>query len=633
MDQRCCRSKTCVFICFKRPNYDYEYELVAVQCSTGKTLSFVIPIVQELQSVRPKLQRSDGVHAIVLVPTRELALQCLEVFQSLVKPFLWLVPGAVMGGEKKKSEKARLRKGLTVLVATPGRLLDHIENTSTMTLSGVRWLILDEADRLLDMGFEKDIAAIVTALNAQQVDGATSRRQTVLLSATLTAGVHRMAGMSLRDPEQVFVGADAPVRAEPASSSTATGSEGFTLPDQLGQEFVIVPSKLRLVTLTAFILSKCKLAKAGKLLVFLSTQDSVDFHYKLLDGILNHSAGGATTALPDDVGDTDASASSLLPKISEDDEVKFFRLHGSMTQMERTDVFNQYKMAMTGVLLSTDVAARGLDMRNISWVVQYDPPGAPANYIHRIGRTARIGSSGQALLFLTPAEVKYVTVLNNHNISLNELQCAKILQCLLGEVTWLHSRKKSDIPRTPEEAATRLMMVMENYVLLNSEMHDIARKAYASSVRGYATHPSSLKHIFHVRNLHLGHVAKSFGLREAPKAVGHTTSKSHTKLSKKPKRKRLHIEAGKSRPRPSGLQMSDANRVPIGRSSNSVSEFGSGLSDRGKSSKSLAPKAVHKVGSKVVKDRKAIAGRRVYMKKQVGKSSTKKIKSASLTAG
>lgn len=157
-----------------------------------------------------------------------------------------------MGGEKRKSEKARLRKGINILISTPGRLVDHIKSTKNLHFNRIRWLIVDEADRILDLGFEKDITVILNAVNAE-----CQERQNVLLSATLTEGVTRLADISLHNPVSISVldkSWDQPNPKEVDSIQL----DSFAIPESLDQHVVLVPSKLRLVCLAAFILQKCK---------------------------------------------------------------------------------------------------------------------------------------------------------------------------------------------------------------------------------------------------------------------------------------------------------------------------------------------------------------------------------------
>ncbi|KAM9218169.1 ATP-dependent DNA helicase DDX31 isoform 2-T2 [Leptosomus discolor] len=377
--------------------------LVRSQTGSGKTLAYGIPLVQSLQGMKSKIQRSDGPYALILVPTRELALQSFDTMQKLLKPFAWIVPGVLMGGEKRKSEKARLRKGINILVSTPGRLVDHIKSTECIHFRRTQWLIIDEADRILDLGFEKDVAVILNALNAER-----ETRQNVLLSATLTEGVTRLADISLNDPIRISIADEVQKVLKPASqtdrqassSSNCMDQENFAIPEKLKQYVMIVPSKLRLVTLAAFILEKCKFEKHHKMIIFFSSCEQVEFHYELLLKVLS---GGLESEQPQH-----SSLSSAC--------LQFLRLHGSMEQEERTEVFQEFLKSKTGVLLCTDVAARGLDLPQVTWIVQYNAPASPAEYIHRIGRTARIGCHGNSLLVLAPSEAEYVSLLASHKI-------------------------------------------------------------------------------------------------------------------------------------------------------------------------------------------------------------------------
>ncbi|CAB4018881.1 probable ATP-dependent RNA helicase DDX31 [Paramuricea clavata] len=341
---------------------------------TGKTLAYVIPVVQSLQDILPKIQRIDGPYCLILVPTRELASQTLTVIQQVLKPFIWIVPGCVTGGEKRKSEKARLRKGVNILVATPGRLVDHLKTTQCLTMAQLKWLILDEADRLLDLGFEQDISFILSTIKEH-----TSRKvQKVLLSATLSRGVENLLDVSMENPVTIDLTKEGNSEREQVEYQT---------PSLLEQFCVVVPMKLRLVTLAAFL--QRKYLKNCKIIVFFTTQDSVDFHFVLY--------------------------SSTLTTV-EGDKLKFLKLHGKLSQHERTEVFSNFKDSDQGILLCTDVAARGLDLPSVNWIVQYNPPVSSTDYVHRVGRTARIGMSGQALLFLLPTEVPYLNILSEQNL-------------------------------------------------------------------------------------------------------------------------------------------------------------------------------------------------------------------------
>uniref|UniRef100_A0A8C1LJH4 ATP-dependent RNA helicase n=1 Tax=Cyprinus carpio TaxID=7962 RepID=A0A8C1LJH4_CYPCA len=451
-----------------------------------------------------------------------LALQSFQMFQKLLKPFTWIVPGVLMGGEKRKAEKARLRKGINVLISTPGRLVDHIKNTLSIAFSAVRWLILDEADRTLDLGFEKDLTVILNALNATGL-----ARQNVLLSATLTEGLSRLASISMKEPVTIHVseGSEETVEACPQAAPQAL-SDSYVVPERLQQHVVVVPSKLHLVCLAAFILAKCKFEQRQKLIVFISSCEAVEFLLTLFTAILCEKPSTTSTK------HTSAS-------------LNFYRLHGNMRQEERTEVFQEFSQCKTGILLCTDVAARGLDLPQVTWIVQYNPPVSAVEYVHRVGRTARIGAQGSSLLFLTPSEMAFVDVLANHNISLSEMKMEDILANLMkderfkGRGKWDSKRSAAAFEQEVRERATVLQTDFENYVHANNESLQTAKCALQSFLRAYTTYPSSLKHIFHIRSLHLGHAAKSFGLRDAPQGLGSsiTTNPANSKDSKKGKDK------------------------------------------------------------------------------------------------
>ncbi|XP_018614826.1 probable ATP-dependent RNA helicase DDX31 isoform X2 [Scleropages formosus] len=474
--------------------------VVRSQTGSGKTLAYGIPLVQSLQAIQPKIKRADGPFAVIVVPTRELAQQSFQIIQKLLKPFTWIVPGVLMGGEKRKSEKARLRKGINILIATPGRLVDHINNTLSIAFSAVRWLVLDEADRTLDLGFEKDLTVILNAINTTS-----PCRQNVLLSATLTEGVSRLAGISVRDPVSIHVGEGTEECA--AAVPQASGiPHGFAVPEKLKQYMVLVPSKLRLVCLGAFILGKAKFEKGHKLIVFLSSCEAVEFLLALFTTVL-------------------CKEEDLSPSSSQPAPLLFYQLHGNMMQEERMEVFKEFSQCKTGILLCTDVAARGLDLPQVTWIVQYNPPASPAEYVHRVGRTARIGAQGSSLLFLTPSETAYINVLADHNISMSEMKVQDILANLMlddqfkGRGKWGNKKSAGAIEQEVRERATVLQTEFENAVHANKNSVQSAKKALQSFLRAYTTYPAGLKRIFHIRSLHLGHAAKSFGLRDAPQGL------------------------------------------------------------------------------------------------------------------
>ncbi|CAK9812681.1 Probable ATP-dependent RNA helicase CG8611 [Anthophora quadrimaculata] len=599
--------------------------LIRSQTGSGKTLAYALPIVECLHKIRPKLNRNSGLNALIVVPTRELALQTYECFLKLIKPFTWIVPGYLAGGEKRKAEKARLRKGCNILVGTPGRLLDHIKRTRALRLNDVKYFVLDEADRMFDMGYERDISGIVSALkvsapsedtgydaikllrqNTKKVftdddiehiennadlkdsekcnqgepigktnksgdsdseddrdednakrkqeyhsssdnesdDGEpfvkskksekrkvctdstetkesnvltdnteqkendnnsvdSSRRQTILLSATLTQAVEKLAGLAMNHP--IFVDA-AKENLENVGGDAGDINEDLVVPQSVTQTYIVTPPKLRMVTLSAYIAGKCQSHGQHKVLIFMATQDMVDYHTEILSSVL-------TKPIDEDDDDSD-------PLV----DVEFFKLHGSMTQKERTEVFKTFRLAKSGVLLCTDVAARGLDLPKVDCVIQYTGPTSARDYVHRIGRTARAGSSGSATIFLTPPEIEFVRMLESRRIRIKQENMEDVLDKLLS-----HLSKHS----SPHNAAIALQNDFENLVLEDSKLRQKAYKAYTSWIRFYSSYPRDMKEIFNRRDAHLGHYAKSFALRETPQRIGGAGKKIYEKESSK----------------------------------------------------------------------------------------------------
>ncbi|KAI0344702.1 DEAD-domain-containing protein [Trametopsis cervina] len=583
------------------------------QTGSGKTLSFLLPIIQDLLplSSHSYIDRSIGTLAIIIAPTRELAKQISDVLEALLTLRLrpadesaedgsagprltrWLVSGLLTGGATRTHEKARLRKGLPILVATPGRLLDHLQNTSSLNVGKCRWLVLDEADRLMELGFEETITGIIKGLDGRQklakqaVEEGKSmevggwdwnrRRRTVLCSATIQDDVQKLAGTALQNPIVIKAMQDdetsqLDLLLNPGSltSDVIPGSNKFTPPSQLSQKYVVVPLKLRLVALVALLrslLSQTQGKRSTKVIVFLTCTDSVDFHWNLLGGTAmgdEETPKESTSEDEDEDEDADSKSddeskpqkpvgekvevqSPLLPDTS------IFRLHGSLplqTRLASLRGFSSVPSTKPGakavpssqcsVLLCTSVASRGLDLPLVRAVIQYDlPTESGANeYVHRVGRTARVGKGGEAWSFVAPSEVEWVKWVqgkmgggpedapSKKNITLEQVSIDSVLKKGFGG-------KGSEF----EARATEVQLSFERWVLRSKDNAATARKAFLSHIRAYATHPSDEKHMFHVRHLHLGHLAKAFALREAPSVTGGGGAGGAKKLKPKPKGK------------------------------------------------------------------------------------------------
>ncbi|CAN8317699.1 unnamed protein product [Cochlearia groenlandica] len=514
--------------------------LVNAATGTGKTIAYLAPIIHHLQGYSPKVDRSHGTFALVIVPTRELCLQVYETLEKLLHRFHWIVPGYVMGGEKKAKEKARLRKGITILIATPGRLLDHLKNTASFVHKNLRWVIFDEADCILELGYDKEIEQIIKLLGSGQNDEEESddivtkgvQKQNLLLSATLNEKVNHLAKLSLDNP--VMIGIDSsklqqnvPIESPGSpdsdeenmvihvNKSANPSSEDYGIPSQLVQKYVKVPCGVRLVALLSVLKNLFEREASQKVVVFFSTRAAVDFHYSLLNEF---------QWPPKSETQEDQETKELFLKC------KTFRLHGSMEQEDRRSAFGTFKAEKQALLLSTDVAARGLDFPKVRCIIQYDCPGEATEYVHRVGRTARIGEKGEALLFLQPVEIDYLKDLKKHGASLTEYPLLKVLDKfpLPGHMP----RIKKVISLESHPWVISLQRALEFITYGEPKMKNLAKNAFVSWVRGYAAHKGELKSIFVVKKLHLGHVAKSFALKEQPSLVG----QAHHKQTMKRKR-------------------------------------------------------------------------------------------------
>ena len=511
------------------------------ETGSGKTLAYLLPLVQRITALSGRrdpesestnaniaVHRYSGLFAIILAPTRELCKQISVVLERLLGCARWIVAGTVIGGEKKKSEKARLRKGLNILVATPGRLADHLENTKALDVSNVRWLVLDEGDRLMDLGFEDEIQKIVRKLDEKQQDGdipgLRKRRTNILCSATMKTNVQRLGEISLKDAE--LIKAEAAVGEERSDAGNAP-SKGtvFSAPAQLKQSYTVVAAKLRLVTLTALL--KRTFARKGsvmKAIAFVSCADSVDFHF---EAFTREPAAKATSngvdALPINKPSQNQSVTfnydlaldfalywSTLDidygfQVPGPDPrgVGLYKLHGSLPQATRTSIVKQFSSTTSpSLLIATDVASRGLDLPNLDLVIEYDPAFSSEDHLHRIGRTARLGRDGRALIFLTPGpEEGYVEVLKSAYKTAAE-GAASVTHTPADEILKKGFSPPSGLiesSRAWEQEATDFQLEVERWVLSTPQHGEMAKRAFQSHVRAYATHVAAERKWFDIK--------------------------------------------------------------------------------------------------------------------------------------
>ncbi|MFT5394910.1 MAG: ATP-dependent RNA helicase RhlE [Gammaproteobacteria bacterium] len=312
--------------------------MAAAQTGTGKTAGFTLPILQLLNEKPPV--KNNRARALVLTPTRELAAQVQESVFTYGK-HLQLRSAVVFGGVKINPQMMKLRRGVDVLVATPGRLLDLFQQRA-INFNDIEILVLDEADRMLDMGFIHDIKKIMALLPKQ--------RQTLMFSATFSPEIRQLAKGIINNPVEIDVA--------PRNSAVETISQ------------VVYPvDKARKADLLSHLIRK---ENWYQVLVFSRTKHGAD---------------------------------KLVKRLSRDN-IHAAAIHGNKSQAQRTKALDGFKKNKTQILVATDIAARGIDIDQLSHVVNFDLPNVPEDYVHRIGRTGRAGASGQAISLVSADEAK-----------------------------------------------------------------------------------------------------------------------------------------------------------------------------------------------------------------------------------
>lgn len=316
--------------------------LGCAQTGTGKTAAFAIPILQLLTQDELYVKGPQGIKALILTPTRELAIQVSDSFKAYGKN-LKLRHTVIFGGVSQQAQTQALRAGVDILVATPGRLLD-LMNQRFVKLDHLKFLVLDEADRMLDMGFVHDVKKIIAKVPAQ--------RQTIFFSATMPAEISKLADSILTNPKRVSV-------APPSSTAETVQQQVY---------FVEKNDKRKLL------------------------------HHLLEDkGIKNVLVFTRTKH----------GADRVVKELSKSG-IKSEAIHGNKSQNQRQRALSNFKTGQSRVLVATDIAARGIDVDNLSHVINYELPNVPETYVHRIGRTGRAGASGISISFCDAEEREYL---------------------------------------------------------------------------------------------------------------------------------------------------------------------------------------------------------------------------------
>lgn len=310
------------------------------QTGTGKTAAFALPVLSQMETGHKNPQ------ALVLAPTRELALQVCEAFEKYAAHIKGVSVLPVYGGQGYGQQLSALRRGVDIVVGTPGRIMDHLDK-GTLDLSELKYLVLDEADEMLKMGFAEDVETILA--------DTPSTKQVALFSATMPAQIRRISAQYLNDPEEITV------------KTKTTTSTNIT------QRYLIVSYQQKIDALTRIL----EVENFEGMIVFTRTKNETETVAEKLR------ARGYTAAA----------------------------INGDVAQVQRERTVNQLKSGKLDILVATDVAARGLDVDRISHVVNYDLPIDTESYVHRVGRTGRAGRSGDAISFVTPRERRMLTAI------------------------------------------------------------------------------------------------------------------------------------------------------------------------------------------------------------------------------
>ncbi|XP_055643970.1 probable ATP-dependent RNA helicase DDX10 [Toxorhynchites rutilus septentrionalis] len=394
--------------------------LAAAKTGSGKTLAFLIPVFEHLYINR--WTRLDGLGALIITPTRELALQIFETVAKIGKLHDFTT-GLIIGGQNLKFETKRLHQ-LNIIICTPGRLLQHMDQNPLFDCTNFKMLVLDEADRCLDMGFETAMNAIIGNLPIT--------RQTLLFSATQTKSVKDLARLNMKDP--VYV---APHE-----------KEQYTTPNRLQQNYVVLELGDKLMMLWSFLKAHSK----QKIIVFFATCKQVKYFYqifrKLRPNIL------------------------LLP------------LYGGMNQEKRNNIYGEFCTRNNVCLMATDIASRGLDFPKVNWVVQLDCPEDTTQYIHRAGRTARLNTSGESLLVLLPQEEEgVVAMLEKTKVPINKISIDQ--KQLFSPIVKIQSFLAQS-PELKETAKRAFIAYVKSVALMkNKKIFDVAKldlDSYAKSL-------------------------------------------------------------------------------------------------------------------------------------------------------
>ncbi|SCM19971.1 ATP-dependent RNA helicase DBP7, putative [Plasmodium chabaudi chabaudi] len=609
---------------------------------SGKTLCYALPSVQKILNLKDeknniKITREMGTFILVLSPTRELAIQINNLFCILTKPYPYIVVSCIIGGEKKKSEKNRIRKGISILTCTPGRLLDHLQNTKALKLTYLKTVILDEADKIIFLGTQDKIKMIydlvkkikheefqkvkdtpeLVDIDSDKLELVSETFQMVFISATLNNAIKSLANYCLTNKtlwlevtndktNKILSGNDVSISFEPNINDK---DDNYELPKQLKQHFILIDLKNKFLGLLYLLLECIKDKK--KPVVFFSNYKSIEYFQLLLKNlywptdvkkkniqvnkILNNeikpilnkedeillkkhleqnvmkhykesmddNLEGKKNKLQtsnllnykniniDDIYIEDSknneyrNDNNMLYNINADthkrvcmfENVNIYILHGNLPKEDRLGNFEDFSKNKNSILLCTDIASRGINFNDLDVVIQYDSPQVLEEYIHKVGRTARLNNEGTSYLFLLPEEKDFITILKNKNI---------FVKTILGN-EFINKLKKIYVPISLKSVGGNILNFLVNHfisiVKADPSLLEKGVNAFLASINSYHSISKELRNIFNSKNLHLGHLAYAYLLDKTPKEISnfrkhqtYLSLKRESTLNKKDKR-------------------------------------------------------------------------------------------------
>ena len=512
---------------------EHKNVIVKSETGSGKTLAYIIPLYQNLIEINDinKISRKDGIYSIIFSPTHELCLQIEKTLDKIKSCCINVVYGTMMGGQKVETEKKKLRKGLNIIITTPGRLLYHLKNTENLNFNKLKIIIIDEADLMLDMGFEKDIKECFKLIikkteneynNVENIElnpDLFKKYKIYLISATIDNRIRKMSNYFMKGFKAIGFEKEDNDNNKKENNNEIKEDNIINHNNYLSnlkqqnitQLYSYIYDEFKLVHLIAFLYNNFQ----KKTIIFVSTCDLCEYLSKII------------TEIEININNNDKSPEKNINLFSQ----KTYKLHGKMKHEERKIVFNEFNLDNTGILIATDVASRGLDFQDVEWIIHYDINPDIKEYINRIGRTARIDNIGNSILFLMKNELKLLdTCFNSVKNNLNEMKNSDILINFVKNINKNILQTKidenfSDIKieddvldeneiykKKYNSIINILIRCIKNFVFKNKNNLILARKAFKSEIRAYVTFFKYGKDVFNTNVLNLTRISRSFGL-------------------------------------------------------------------------------------------------------------------------